>query len=122
MALLTIDTHDSYGYPLFEDATVPQCGWLSPEGLFAPCIPWDHGTTAWECIRASGAEVKDVPDGDGHKYLLRLGWIKVHRRDKGNRSRTGGRFVFTTGSGVHTRTPQQEAIEAAWMALGAVDL
>lgn len=122
MAPLSPDALDSDGYPLFGDATIPQCGWLSPDGLFAPCLPWEHGPTAWECIRAMGTEVLDVPICDGHKYLLDRGWVKVHRRDKRDLAHTGGRFMLTAGERVHTRTPQQESVEAAWMALGAVEV
>lgn len=122
VAPLNPDTLDSYGYPLFGDTDVPQCGWLSPDGLFAPCSPWEHGIVAWECILASGTQVSGVPYRDSHEYLLSQGWVKIHRRDRGDRSRTGGRFLFTAGTGVHTRTPQQEEVEAAWMALGAVEV
>lgn len=109
------------GDALFAPSLPPRCGWLSPCGRFVPCIPWGHGESAWEILRAMDVQVHEVMGYESNPFLFRLGWIKVARRSRGDRRREGGRFVFETPR-VGTWTPAQLAVEASWMALDAVEI
>lgn len=113
------DALDQYDDPLFCDPQEPQCGWLSPEGWFAPCIPWRHAEVACSLIRAMGVRLIDLGILDSHEYLFDIGWVKVDRSNKADHRRVGGQFRFVA------RRPLTEAqveFERVWLELGAVEL
>ena len=101
----------------------PQCGWLSPEGDLFPCMPWGHAMASWEIVRAmrmSGVSINFLVI-EAHDFLWKLGWVKIERWSKSDMRRFGGQFRFTNPHHA-TMTPEQDAVEAAWMQLDAIDV
>jgi len=123
------DLVDRYGDPLFGEPLPPRCGWLAPDGRFVACIPWEHTEKAYDIATALG--LPEPTGGDGaNDVLFREGWVKVARRDRGDHRRLGGRFRFESPKlafasrveALASLTHAQADVEAAWMALDAVDL
>ena len=114
------DAETRDGDPLWAPSLPPQCGWLSPDGRLAPCIPWGHGPLAADVIHAMGISILDIPMGETHDFLWEHGWIKIARKSRSNFSREGGRFAFETPKR-GAWTPEQLAFWTTWSEIDAVE-
>lgn len=123
------DFQDRYGDPLFAEPVPPQCGWLSPEGWFAPCRPWQHTERAYDIATALRIEVDDPVEGASGTLFVK-GWVKIARKSRSDLAQFGGRFHFEAPTlAFRTRqerssrlTAAQASVEAAWMELDAIEL